>query len=70
MITDINSEERLVQQTFGDNLRDGFGWDSVYAYNAETIGRQTVLWRAAERVVVQALALLYVIRVMNREIQL
>lgn len=70
MITDVNSEHRLAQHTFGDHLRDALGWGNIYAHNAETIGRQTVLWRAAERVVVQALALLYVICVMNREIQL
>ena len=33
MITDINSEDRLVQQTFADHLRDQLGWQSVYAYN-------------------------------------
>ena len=29
MITDINSEDRLVQQTFADHLRDRLGWDSL-----------------------------------------
>ena len=38
MITDINSEDRLVQQTFADHLRDRLGWESVYAYNSETFG--------------------------------
>ncbi len=28
MITDINGKDRLVQQTFGDHLRDALGWDS------------------------------------------
>ena len=38
MITDINSEDRLVQQTFADHLHKKLGWDSVYAWNEETFG--------------------------------
>jgi type I restriction enzyme R subunit len=49
MITDINSEDRLVQQTFADHLRDRLGWESVYAYSAETFGAQGTLGRASER---------------------
>ena len=52
MITDINNEDRLVQQTFADHLRDRLGWESVYAYNAETFGPQGTLGRASERDVV------------------
>ncbi len=52
MITDINSEDRLVQQTFADHLRDRLGWDSVYAYNAETLGPHGTLGRDSEREVV------------------
>src|SRR5664280_168833 len=52
MITEINGEDRLVQQTFADHLRDRLGWDSVYAYNAETFGSQGTLGRASERDVV------------------
>ena len=52
MITDINSEDRLVQQTFADHLRDRLGWESVYAYHAETFGPQGTLGRASERDVV------------------
>jgi len=52
MITDINSEDRLVQRTFGDHLRDRLGWESLYAYNAETFGPQGTLGRASEREVV------------------
>lgn len=51
-ITDINSEDRLVQQTFADHLRDRLGWESVYAYNTETFGPQGTLGRASEREVV------------------
>ena len=52
MITDINSEDRLVQQTFANHLRDRLGWQSVYAYNAETFGPQGTLGRASTRDVV------------------
>ena len=52
MITDINNEDRLVQQTFADHLRDRLGWESVYAYSTETFGPQGTLGRASERDVV------------------
>ena len=52
MITDINSEDRLVQQTFAEHLHDKLGWDSVYAYNDETFGAGGTLGRANEREVV------------------
>lgn len=38
-LTDINSEDRLVQQTFAEHLEQVLGWESVYAYKAETFGR-------------------------------
>jgi type I restriction enzyme, R subunit len=38
MITDINREDRLVKQTFAEHLEEALGWDSVYAWNAETFG--------------------------------
>jgi len=52
MITGINNEDRLVQQTFADHLRDELRWESVYAYNAETFGPASTLGRASERDVV------------------
>src|SRR5712691_6711787 len=52
MITDINSEDRLVQKTFADHLRDQLGWESVYAWNEETFGPTSTLGRASERDVV------------------
>src|SRR5436853_4361524 len=52
MITDINSEDRLVQKTFADHLRDVLGWESVYAFNEETFGPNGTLGRASERDVV------------------
>lgn len=51
-ITNINSEDRLVQQTFADHLKNELGWDSVYAYNHETLGPEGLLGRASERNVV------------------
>src|SRR5713101_4247382 len=52
MITDINSEDRLVQQTFAEYLHDALGWDSVYAWNHETFGPHGTLGRDSEREVV------------------
>jgi type I restriction enzyme R subunit len=52
MITPINSEDRLVQATFADYLRDDLGWESVYAYNDETFGPAGTLGRSNEREVV------------------
>ena len=52
MITDINSEDRLVQKTFADHLHDALGWDSIYAYNEETFGPRGTLGRTNEREVV------------------
>ena len=49
MITDINSEDRLVQQTFAEHLHDKLGWDSVYAWNEETFGPSGTLGRSSER---------------------
>ena len=52
MITDINSEDRLVQQTFAEYLHDVLGWDSVYAWHQETFGPHGSLGRDSEREVV------------------
>jgi type I restriction enzyme R subunit len=43
MITDINSEDRLVQETFADYLHDHLGWESIYAYNAENFSPQGMI---------------------------
>ena len=51
-ITDINSEDRLVQKTFADHLEAGLKWESVYAYNTETFGPNGTLGRKSERDVV------------------
>ena len=52
MITDINSEDRLVQKTFADHLEHVLGWESVYAFNGETFGPEGTFGRASERDVV------------------
>src|SRR5438309_4642483 len=52
MITDINSEDRLVQKTFADHLEKVLGWGSVYAFNSETFGPTSTLGRSSEREVV------------------
>jgi len=52
MITDINSEDRLVQKTFADHLRDVHGWESIYAFNDEVFGPTGTLGRASERDVI------------------
>jgi len=52
MITDINSEDRLVQVTFAAHLEKVLGWDSIYAWNDETFGPTGTLGRADTREVV------------------
>src|SRR5262245_47801358 len=47
--TDINSEDRLVQQTFADHLHQKLGWESIYAFNHETFGPGSTLGRADTR---------------------
>ncbi len=50
--TDINSEDRLVQETFANHLADALGWDTVYAWNNETFGPDGTLGRASPQDVV------------------
>jgi type I restriction enzyme R subunit len=49
MITDINSEDRLVQKTIAEYLRDQLGWESFYAWNDETFGPMGMLGRDSIR---------------------
>lgn len=44
-LTPINSEDRLVQATFAEHLKDKLGWESVYAWNDETFGPGGTLGR-------------------------
>lgn len=50
--TDINSEDRLVQQTIAEHLETVLGWESVYAWNQETFGPDGTLGRTDQRDVV------------------
>jgi type I restriction enzyme R subunit len=52
VITDINSEDRLVQQTFAEHLEKELGGESVYAYKVETLGPRGTLGCTSEREVV------------------
>jgi type I restriction enzyme, R subunit len=44
-LTPINGEDRLVQATFAEHLRDKLGWESVHAWNDETFGPGGTLGR-------------------------
>ena len=46
------TEDTLVQQTTADYLEQHLGWQSVYAYNAEDFGPDSLLARASDREVV------------------
>lgn len=67
-ITNINSEDRLVQKTFADHLHDKLGWDSVYTWNEETFGPEGTLGRANEREVVLTRDLRHAIATINLEL--
>jgi len=45
-------EDTLVQETTADYLRDQLGWESVYAYNTETFGKEGTLGRKDETEVI------------------
>ncbi len=68
MITDINSEDRLVQKTFADHLENELGWDSVYAWNQETFGPEGTLGRNSERDVVLVRELEAALRALNPDL--
>ena len=44
-VTPVNSEDRLVQETFAEHLEQVLGWESVYAWNEETFGPDGTLGR-------------------------
>ena len=46
------SEDTLVQQTTAKYLEQQLGWESVYAYNKEDFGPDSLLGRASDREVV------------------
>lgn len=38
------SEDVLIQQSAADLLKDELGWDSVYAYDTESLGQNGTLY--------------------------
>ena len=46
------TEDTLVQQATAEYLEQKLGWQSVYAYNNEDFGPNSLLGRASEREVV------------------
>ena len=46
------TEDELVQKTTSDYLHDQLGWETVYAYNAEDFGPESLLGRKNDREVV------------------
>ena len=46
------TEDTLVQQTTAEYLEQQLGWESVYAYNNEDFGQDSLLGRASDREVV------------------
>ncbi len=52
MTTGAYTEDTLVQQTTAEYLEQHLGWDSVYAYNNEDFGPDSLLGRASDREVV------------------
>ena len=43
------NEDTLAQETTANYLRDKLGWESVYAYNTETLGKEGTLGRKTKR---------------------
>ena len=48
----LYTEDTLVQQTTAEYLENDLGWDSVYAYNNEDFGPDSLLGRASDQEVV------------------
>ena len=48
----IYTEDTLVQQTTADYLQQELGWESVFAYNNENFGPDSLLGRASDREIV------------------
>ena len=46
------TEDVLVQQTTADYLEQQLGWDSIYAFNDEDFGPESLLGRTNDREVV------------------
>jgi len=44
------NEDTLVQQTTADYLHDVLGWESVYAFDTESFGPDSLLGRASLKI--------------------
>lgn len=67
-VTPINSEDRLVQRAFAEHLEEDLGWDSVYAWNQETFGRNSTLGRAETKEAVLTRDLLAALERLNPDL--
>ena len=68
MITDVNSEDRLVQQALAEDLRNTLRWESIYAWDQETFGPAGLLGRESPRDVVLVRDLRVALARLNPEI--
>ena len=59
------TEDTLVQQTTAEYLEQQLGWESVYAYNNEDFGPDSLLGRTSDREVVLTRHLLTALRTLN-----
>ena len=59
------TEDTLVQQTTADYLEQQLGWESIYAYNTEDFGPNSLLGRASDREVVLTRYLYAALRSLN-----
>ena len=59
------TEDTLVQQTTSEYLEQQLGWESVYAYNNEDFGPDSLLGRTSDREVVLTRHLLTALRTLN-----
>ncbi len=58
MTPSLYNEDTLVQQTTAEYLEREHGWESVYAYNNEDFGPDSLLGRESDREVVLTRTLL------------
>ena len=62
------TEDTLVQQTTADYLEQQLGWESIYAYNVEDFGPNSLLGRASDREVVLTRYLYAALRSLNPDL--
>ena len=62
------TEDTLVQQTTADYLDQQLGWESIYTYNVEDFGPNSLLGRASDREVVLTRYLSAALRSLNPDL--